>query len=128
MTFVRWALFDPTDSIRYHRRSTLTGMVSGLPLLNVNEQCDEPKCSKSRILMAESFARTRLSPSFDPRSTLIAGCDERMNETEQMIQEIDGFLRAVGESPLALPDTLRGAAEIDLLRAARAEYTKRLLQ
>jgi hypothetical protein len=51
-----------------------------------------------------------------------------MNETEQMIQEIDGFLRAVGESPLALPDTLRGAAEIDLLRAARAEYTKRLLQ
>jgi hypothetical protein len=51
-----------------------------------------------------------------------------MNETEQMIHEIDGFLRAVGESPLEIPDAVRAADEIDLLRAARAEYLKRLIQ
>jgi hypothetical protein len=33
----------------------------------VDEQCDEPKCSKSRFLMAESLARTRLSPAFGLR-------------------------------------------------------------
>ena len=39
-------------------------MVSVLPLPNVDEQCDEPKCSKNRFLMAESLARTRSSRSF----------------------------------------------------------------
>jgi hypothetical protein len=42
-----------------------------LPLLNVNEQCDEPKCSKSRVLMAESFARTRLSRSLSASNRML---------------------------------------------------------
>lgn len=35
-----------------------------------DEQCDEPTCSKSRALMATSFARTRLSPAFIPPNSM----------------------------------------------------------
>ena len=42
----------------------MTGMLSVLPLLNVNKQCDQPKCSKTRLLLATSLARTRLPPPF----------------------------------------------------------------
>lgn len=51
-----------------------------------------------------------------------------MNETEQMIHKIDGFLGVIGESPLKIPDDARGSGEMALLKAARVEYTERLLQ
>lgn len=48
-----------------------------------------------------------------------------MNETEQMLDEINGFLRAVGDEPLHL--SMQGPlSELDLLRAVRREYTARL--
>jgi hypothetical protein len=51
-----------------------------------------------------------------------------MNETEKMVREINDFLRAVGDEPLNIsaPDT--AASELDSLRQARQEYTRRLLQ
>lgn len=51
-----------------------------------------------------------------------------MNETEQMITEINGFLAAIGEDPLHLPGDLTSCPELDLLRAARSQYTERLLK
>jgi len=51
-----------------------------------------------------------------------------MNVTEKMIQEISGFLTQIGEQPLAIPGIHAGMSEIELLRCAKTEYTRRLRQ
>jgi hypothetical protein len=48
-----------------------------------------------------------------------------MTQTEKMIQEMNGFLAAIGEDELAIPAEER-TPELELLRRAREEYTKRL--
>jgi len=48
-----------------------------------------------------------------------------MTQTEKMIQEMNGFLAAIGEDKLAIPAD-EGTPELELLRRAREEYTKRL--
>ena len=48
-----------------------------------------------------------------------------MTQTEKMIQEMNGLLAAIGEDKLAIP-VEEGGSELELLRRAREEYTKRL--
>jgi len=50
-----------------------------------------------------------------------------MNETEQMLHEINGFLAALGDKPIVV--TRQGPVpELTLLRAVREEYRTRLLE
>ena len=51
-----------------------------------------------------------------------------MTTTDEMIEGINGFLMAMGEEPLALPENRTGMSEIEALRHAKAEYTRRLLK
>ena len=48
-----------------------------------------------------------------------------MNETEQMLHELNDFLCAVGDEPLHIP-AQTALSELDLLRAVKTEYTARL--
>lgn len=50
-----------------------------------------------------------------------------MTTTDEMIEEINGLLTAMGEEPLALPENRAGMSEVEVLRQAKAEYTRRLL-
>ena len=52
---------------------------------------------------------------------------ELMTKTETMIEEINGVLAALGDDPLEIPEVRPGMPEIELLRRAREEYTRRLL-
>jgi hypothetical protein len=49
-----------------------------------------------------------------------------MTKTEKMIEEINGFLAAVGEERLAIPGENDGLLELELLQRAKEEYLKRL--
>lgn len=51
-----------------------------------------------------------------------------MTTTEKMIEEINGFFAAIGEARLAIPECGPEMPEIELLRRAREEYTRRLLE
>ncbi len=48
-----------------------------------------------------------------------------MNETEQMLDEVNGFLRALGDEPLHI-SVRASLSELDLLGAVKTEYTARL--
>jgi hypothetical protein len=52
---------------------------------------------------------------------------ELMTKTEKMIEEINGLLTALGDDRLEIPEVRPGMPEIELLRRAREEYTRRLL-
>ena len=47
-----------------------------------------------------------------------------MTETEKMIHELQGFFRMIGEDELTVPK--EWASELELLRAVKKEYKKRL--
>jgi hypothetical protein len=47
-----------------------------------------------------------------------------MTETEIMIQEINGLFKLTGDEELTIP---KCASELELLRAAKEEYKRRLL-
>ncbi len=49
-----------------------------------------------------------------------------MNETEKLISEINGFLRACGDEPLGVSSVTPGGEELRLLRSARDAYVARL--
>ncbi|HOB97689.1 MAG TPA: hypothetical protein PKM43_02950 [Verrucomicrobiota bacterium] len=48
-----------------------------------------------------------------------------MNETEQIVHEVNGFLCALGDEPLQFP-VQTPLSELDLLLAVKTEYTARL--
>lgn len=48
-----------------------------------------------------------------------------MNDTEKMIQEINGLFRLTGDEELVIP---KCASELELLRKAKEEYKRRLLE
>jgi hypothetical protein len=50
-----------------------------------------------------------------------------MTVTEQMIQEINSFLKAVGDAELTVPKQDELMLELELLRKVKEEYTARLL-
>jgi hypothetical protein len=47
-----------------------------------------------------------------------------MTETEKMIREMNGVLKAVGDDELTIPEC---ASELELLSAVKKEYKRRLL-
>jgi hypothetical protein len=49
-----------------------------------------------------------------------------MTKTEKMIEEINGFLAAIGEEKLVIPGENEGLPELELLNRAQKEYLKRL--
>ncbi len=51
-----------------------------------------------------------------------------MNQTETMLQEINGLLRALGDEKLKLPSAVAGLSELELLQAVQREYRRRLLE
>ncbi len=51
-----------------------------------------------------------------------------MTTTDKIIEEINGFFAAIGEDRLALPPGGPGMPEIERLRHAKEEYTRRLLK
>ena len=51
-----------------------------------------------------------------------------MTETEKMAQEINGFLRMVGDEPVTVPAPDHLTSELQFLRTLKQEYTRRLLQ
>lgn len=51
-----------------------------------------------------------------------------MNQTETMLQEINGLLRALGDEELKLPSAVAGLSELELLQAVQREYRRRLLE
>lgn len=52
----------------------------------------------------------------------------RINPNESMLQEINGFLKAVGDAELAIPDGKPERTEIELLTQVREEHIRRLRQ
>jgi len=48
-----------------------------------------------------------------------------MTETEQIIQELNGIFKLTGDDEVAIPK--EWASELELLRAVKEEYKKRLL-
>lgn len=46
--------------------------------------------------------------------------------TEQMIREMNGVLKALGEEELALPKEEERRSELELLRRVKSEYLERL--
>lgn len=51
-----------------------------------------------------------------------------MNPTEEMLQEINGFLSSVGDPALTISEVAAERPEIELLNAVRQQYIKRLRQ
>ncbi len=51
-----------------------------------------------------------------------------MNETEKLIAEINGVLRACGDEPLGVSPATPGGEELRLLHSARDAYVTRLRQ
>lgn len=49
-----------------------------------------------------------------------------MNETEKLISEIDGVLRACGDEPLGVSSATPAGEELRLLQSARDAYLARL--
>lgn len=49
-----------------------------------------------------------------------------MNETEKLISEINGVLRACGDEPLGFSSGTPGEGELRLLQSARHAYVARL--
>ena len=50
-----------------------------------------------------------------------------MTKTDKLIEEINGLFAALGEDRLEIPGVRPGMPEVELLRRAREEYTRRLL-
>jgi hypothetical protein len=51
-----------------------------------------------------------------------------MNETEKMVQEMNGLFRMLGDEELPMPKAPERTSELELLRGVKEEYKQRLLK
>ena len=51
-----------------------------------------------------------------------------MTKAKKIVDEINGFLAAVGVKPLALPSSADALSELEFLKAAKQEYKERLMK
>ncbi len=51
-----------------------------------------------------------------------------MTETQEMLREVNSFIRAIGETEIAVSANPDEVSELDYLREVKNEYKKRLLK